>query len=166
MQSVVVQEVHKGEEMPASVRHSMQEMFQEIRRRAFSLFERRGCVHGRDGEDWLQAERDVIWAPDTGLIEREDEFRAHLLVDGLEAGDLCITALPDAILVQAEAGCRREAKWAARTVRLSEKRLFRRLDLPSGIDVDKVTATLDNGTLCITAPKAEQSKLRALAVAA
>jgi hypothetical protein len=31
-----------------------------IRRRAYELFESHGCQHGRDMEDWLQAESEVM----------------------------------------------------------------------------------------------------------
>ena len=32
----------------------------EIRRRAYELYEQRGCVHGFEQEDWAQAEREVL----------------------------------------------------------------------------------------------------------
>jgi len=32
---------------------------EEVARVAYELFERRGCVHGHDLEDWLEAERIV-----------------------------------------------------------------------------------------------------------
>jgi Protein of unknown function (DUF2934) len=32
---------------------------EEIARRAFEIFQSRGSDHGRDFEDWLQAEREV-----------------------------------------------------------------------------------------------------------
>jgi len=32
----------------------------EIRRRAYQLYEERGCAPGREGEDWIVAEREVI----------------------------------------------------------------------------------------------------------
>ncbi|HVO80792.1 MAG TPA: DUF2934 domain-containing protein [Terriglobales bacterium] len=32
----------------------------EIRRRAYELYELRGCAPGRDHEDWLVAEREVM----------------------------------------------------------------------------------------------------------
>lgn len=32
---------------------------EEIRRRAYELHLEGGCVHGRDLDDWLQAERDL-----------------------------------------------------------------------------------------------------------
>lgn len=33
---------------------------EEIRRRAYELYEQRGCAPGRDDEDWLMAEREVL----------------------------------------------------------------------------------------------------------
>jgi hypothetical protein len=32
----------------------------EIRRRAYELYERRGCTPGHENEDWLIAEREVV----------------------------------------------------------------------------------------------------------
>jgi hypothetical protein len=32
---------------------------EEIRRRAYELYEQRGAVHGRDKEDWERAEREL-----------------------------------------------------------------------------------------------------------
>jgi hypothetical protein len=32
----------------------------EIRRRAYELYERRGCEPGHENEDWLVAEREVV----------------------------------------------------------------------------------------------------------
>ena len=33
---------------------------EEIRRRAYELYEERGCVPGQDHSDWVQAEREVL----------------------------------------------------------------------------------------------------------
>jgi hypothetical protein len=33
---------------------------EEIRRRAYELYEARGCTPGRDYEDWLSAEREIL----------------------------------------------------------------------------------------------------------
>jgi hypothetical protein len=32
----------------------------EIRRRAYELYEERGCVHGFEQQDWAQAEREIL----------------------------------------------------------------------------------------------------------
>lgn len=33
---------------------------EEIRRRAYELYEQRGCTPGREHEDWLRAEQEVV----------------------------------------------------------------------------------------------------------
>src|ERR1700752_282072 len=35
----------------------------EIRRRAYELYEKRGCTPGREEEDWFVAEREIIGRP-------------------------------------------------------------------------------------------------------
>jgi hypothetical protein len=42
----------------------------EVARVAYELYERRGCEHGRDREDWLQAEE---------IVRRRNEERAAFL---------------------------------------------------------------------------------------
>ena len=34
----------------------------DIARRAYELYLTRGCEHGHDVEDWLQAERELMWS--------------------------------------------------------------------------------------------------------
>lgn len=41
--------------------HSRPETLEEeIRRRAYELYEQRGCTPGRESEDWLMAEQEVV----------------------------------------------------------------------------------------------------------
>jgi len=44
----------KAQAQPATVTNSG-----EVARRAYDLYLERGCEHGHDVDDWLQAERDV-----------------------------------------------------------------------------------------------------------
>ena len=37
-----------------------QDTLEQIRRRAYELFEQRGCQHGFDEQDWLQAESEIL----------------------------------------------------------------------------------------------------------
>jgi hypothetical protein len=50
--SAVAIEVKKGS--------SSVELEAEIRRRAYELYEQRGCTPGRENEDWLVAEREIL----------------------------------------------------------------------------------------------------------
>ena len=46
---------------------------EEIRRRAFEIYMERGAIHGRDLDDWLQAERELQGTqppPGHGRLER------------------------------------------------------------------------------------------------
>ena len=40
-----------------------------IQKRAYQLFELRGCQHGHDLEDWLQAEADVLGKKTAAVAE-------------------------------------------------------------------------------------------------
>ncbi len=44
---------------PMIVTHHPSPTYDEIARRAFFMFERRGYAHGYDVQDWLQAEREL-----------------------------------------------------------------------------------------------------------
>jgi HSP20 family molecular chaperone IbpA len=130
-------------------------LFDAIRQRAFSLFELRGFSPGRDLDDWLAAEREILWSPPVEMIENEKEFRIQIAVPGCEAKDIQITALPESIVVQTEPVRTHEKEEG--TTHISEigtRKLYRRLDLPSPIDLETITATLDRGLLRLMVPKA------------
>ena len=42
-----------------------------IRIRAYSFYEKRGCEHGHDVEDWLRAEAEIIGKKPAGAAEPE-----------------------------------------------------------------------------------------------
>ena len=44
---------------------------QQIQQRAYELFLERGCEHGRDVEDWLEAERELNELADLKAVETE-----------------------------------------------------------------------------------------------
>jgi HSP20 family molecular chaperone IbpA len=48
----------------------------------------------------------------------------------------------------------------------AERTLFRRIELPDPIDVDKVKANFDKGILMLTAEKAAKPKAKSITVAA
>ena len=151
-----------------SLFESLNELQETIRQRAFGLFSERGTVHGSDTEDWLRAERELVWVPQSETMEDDKQFRLRLIVPGLEAQDLQITAMPDAIIVQAE-GASKEVKEAkdASTVPFKElrgRKLFRRFDFDEPIDPSRTEASLAKGILEIVASKAAPAKQVKVAV--
>jgi hypothetical protein len=47
-------------------RRNTEALQDEIARRAYELYEARGCVDGFDVEDWLQAEQDIVGSTPAG----------------------------------------------------------------------------------------------------
>jgi len=129
-----------------------------IRERAFDLFQHRGETSSSETEDWLQAERDVVWSPASELTDEGKAFSASLAMPGFDAGDIQLSALPDALLIEADSAHSHESEDGDVCFReFSDKQLFRRMNLPERIDVDRVSASLDQGILRITAAKATQT---------
>ena len=58
-------------------------LYDEVRRRAFRLFESRGSQHGHDIDDWLAAERSLVFAPSVELLEGDDQLEMRRRCRGL-----------------------------------------------------------------------------------
>lgn len=154
MSEVTIVKVRQSGEQSASFFDEMQGLADRVRERAFELFERRGASHGSDMDDWLQAERELTWSPESELIEREGTLELRIAVPGFTTHDVRVTAQPQGILIHASVTHQRSQREGG--VRVSEVGLhsvFRRFDLPVPIEVDRIAAILDSGVLTLTAPK-------------
>ena len=164
MSQIAIQKYKDPETTPQTLLQKMEAIVDSIRERAFSLFQSRNGGNGSDLEDWLQAERDVVWSPASELVDGEKEFTARVAVPGFDAKDIHVSALPDSLIVQADSSSTQERKKDNVCFsEFSERELFRHLPLPSPVDVDKVTALLDKGVLQIIAPKAAPKQASASA---
>jgi HSP20 family molecular chaperone IbpA len=154
MSSVAVQKFPKNE-ATAPFFKRVDSLFEEIRKKAFSLFEQRGLRDGRDVEDWLAAEREILWLPPVDLVESDGRFRIRVAAPGFQAKEITVTALPEAIFVEAKSETKEEeTKGEARLLELASRKVYRRIDLPAPIDVEQMTARLENGVLELVAVKA------------
>lgn len=155
MHSVSIRKIHEPETGASSLLEEMDRVAEAIRRRAFDNFLMRGGAFGSDLDDWLLAERELVWTPGAEMTENDKEVTLRVQAPGLEPANIKVTATPDSILIQAEVSHRHEeAKGKVRFCDFAQK-LFRRFDLPEAINVNKVSATLDKGILQIVAAKAQ-----------
>jgi HSP20 family protein len=162
MSQVAISRCKNPETTPQTLLERVEAMTDSIRKRAFNLFQHRNSANGSDLDDWLQAERDVVWSPASELVDDEKELRARIALPGFDAKDILVSAMPDALVIQADATHTHEGKTGnVCFCEFSEKSLFRRLPLPAPVDVDKVTASLDKGILQVTAPKATAKQMTA-----
>jgi HSP20 family protein len=159
MSHIAIAKIHHPEREEPSLLEEMKTWAERVRERAFAIFQRRGSGDGMDVDDWLRAERDLMLAAESELIEKDSQFQLRIAAPGFDEKDVRVTALPDALVVSAESTHRHEKNEGnVHFCEFGEKRLFRRFDLPETIDVDKVAAQLDKGILRVTAAKARQAK--------
>lgn len=162
MAQVSVEKWNEVAAVPTTLIEQIHGIGEAIRQRAFGLFQNRNGGNGSDLEDWLQAERDMIWSPTAELADGEKDYRARLALPGFEEKDIHVSAMPDAVVVQADSSHTHEGtNGDVRYCEFSDKKLFRRIELPGPVDVDKVSASLDKGILQVVAPKMAEKQLRA-----
>ena len=75
-------------------------LLNNVRERAYELFERRGRNHGYDVDDWLRAEAELGALPTATIEETETEVRIRVERSRLSAKELKVYAEPQAITVE------------------------------------------------------------------
>jgi len=166
MSEVKIQRVAKAEDRSLPVFGETEAMLRRIEQRAFELFAARGYGHGHSLEDWLSAEREICW-PAAELVEADKEFELSVSLPGYEPAEIAVTATPRELIVHARtrAEHKDEARKGGAQLRWSEFRsndVYRRIELPSEVDVATVSATLKHGLLKIVATKIATQPAKAL----
>lgn len=155
MSTVAVQKIREADQSRPLLQETIQ-LLDRVRTRAFELFENRGRTPGSEIGDWLQAEKEVFRVPDMELSEGEWAFQLEIALPGFDAGDIRVAALPDALIVEGQAAHQhRNTHGTIHLCEFGERRVFRRIPLPKPIDVDHVSANLENGLLRVRAAKTE-----------
>jgi HSP20 family protein len=159
MTQVAVKKVNNGSKETLPVFGELAKRFDAIERRAFDLFEGRGRELGRELEDWLKAEHEVLGWPAAELSEKDGAYQVQIALPGFEAKEVEVTATPSEIVVHAAA--KQEKRGEKDKVLWSEfgsNDVYRRFELPNPIHADNVTANIENGILQIKAPEIAKPK--------
>lgn len=120
-------------------------------RRAYQRFEGRGGNDGRDFDGRLQAERQILGAPASEVVEKEDLLVLYLLLAGFTPEEAAVMAGPNGVLLRAgtapDEGVSRDGR--------DQPAVMRRFAFATAVDVDSVAATLNKGGLTINAPRTD-----------
>jgi HSP20 family protein len=167
MPQLDVQKVRKPNDRTLPIFAEFDQLAERIRMQAYNLFAHRGAGEGHALDDWLTAEREVCW-PAAELAEREGDFVLNVALAGFETGDIAVTATPREIIVKA--GHEHEQKSADKAepkLRWTEFRsnnVFRRVELPAPVEVEKIAASFENGLLKIVAPKLQPAESKQIEI--
>ena len=133
----------------------VQDVSNSIARRAFEIFEDRGRAFGHDLEDWLRAESELLHPMRLDIAESDDAVTVRAEVPGFSAKELEVGVEPHRLTISGK----REVKEDRTNKRTAysehcRNQIFRTIDLPAEVDSSKVTATLKDGVLELSMPKA------------
>jgi len=133
--------------------------FDAIKQRAFDLFERRGSRPGHDLEDWLAAEHQLLASPASELSENDGVYQMRVALPGFTPQEIEVTATPSEIVMHAfhKNGKTTEENHVLWT-EFGATDVYRSFVVTNPINVDKVTASIDNGLLRINAPEIAKPK--------
>ena len=138
--------------------HALLERFnklsEQISRRAYEIFEKRGKTFGHDLEDWFEAESEILPPLQLRIKETNDALAVEAETPEFSAKELEVSLEPWRLKISGKKQAREEQKRGETTYQ--EQRtdeLLRVIDLPAEIDRTKATATLKNGLLEIRLPK-------------
>ena len=159
MAEAAIQKTQDGTKSIWSTFDDTRKLFDELQQRAFHLFQERGGGDGMALDDWFRAEREMLEIPVSEMTEDEKEIHVRAAAPGLKAKDIEVTATPRELVIRGETSERNNGKKGkTRFSEFSERRMFRRYELPADVDVDKIKADLKDGMLTIDMAKAEPAK--------
>ena len=113
---------------------------------------------GREGglplDDWLVAEREVIWRPALDVRQSDDSYVVEAAVAGLEPRQIDVRVAPNDVLISADVHHDHARTANVLLCEFNAGPLFRSYHFDRPIDPERVTADYKNGLLRITAPLA------------
>ncbi len=121
-----------------TISDEIEQMYDEITRRAYEIFQQRGGNSTLDLEDWLTAERELLSKPNVRVEEKKGQIVVTVYLGKISLQELHILITPHAMLVHAPSST-------------GMKKLFRAIQFPLRIDVTKAEASYGEGCLILTA---------------
>lgn len=110
-------------------------------------------------------DRSSIWGFPLDVTEADEHFTVKAAVPGMNPDDLDITISDNVLTIKGET--QDEEVREDEKVHLRERRFgsfMRSISLPTPVESDNVTATVENGILTLQIPKAEAVKPKRIAV--
>jgi HSP20 family protein len=139
-----------------SIREDLEAVQQRVTARAHQLFRERGGELGRALDDWIRAERELIWRPAVDLTEKNGELCLEMAVAGVEAKDLDIRLTAHDVVVTAPTHHHhRDDGTKVLVCEFKGGHLFRSLRFPRPVNPSNARADYHNGLLRLTVPVAE-----------
>ena len=139
---------------PQAIYSRVNELYDEISRRAFELFEGDGRILGRDLDHWFKAEAELLHPAHVQIKESGEAIVVNAEVPGFNANELQLSLEPRRLTISGkkQSGSEERKGNVVYSERCSNE-LLRLIELPVEVNVSRASAILNNGILELTAPK-------------
>jgi HSP20 family molecular chaperone IbpA len=124
----------------SSILDEVENVYDDVTRKAYEKFISRGRVGVLDIDDWLEAEREILMKPEARLIEKRRHFIVRLHLPRVDPSDVRILATQDDLVVQSSS-------------RYAGARLFKTVHFPEKIDLRRVRSSWIGEKLVVLALK-------------
>ena len=134
---------------PETLLWEVQQVQLEVARRAYELFELRGCEHGHDWEDWFRAESEVLRPVSLVISEDDDRVSVRANVSGFTENELKVALEPRRLIVL---GKKRGTSTQTEQRELGSAQIYPvqlvcMVDLPAEVLVQDSVVDFENGLL-------------------
>ncbi len=140
------------------------EILNALERRAYEIFEARGRASGRELDDWLQAESELLCPLKLEVRETQNALILRGQLTGFGADEFEIKIQRNALIIAGQKKPASSPKGSG-PAGPHAKRIYRRLELPVPVVRERVTANFREGVLDVILPK-ETRKLEVKSMAA
>src|SRR5262249_16081466 len=125
----------------------IEKVYDDITEKAYERFLERHGTYSLDIDDWLAAEKQLLWKPPVELMDKRDVFVVRVGLSGIDPSSIDVLATAEDVLIQSrEETCR--------------PRIFRAVHFPVPVVPVQIHGTYVNQTLLLIAPKAVIPKQR------
>jgi HSP20 family protein len=143
---------------PETLLDRFQKLSEQISRRAYEIFEGNGRAFGKDLEHWFKAESEILHPVHLRLAEKAGALTVDAEVPGFEPKDLEVSIEGRRLTISGKKETKEEQKKGTTIYQEQcSNQLLRVIELPSEVESAKATATLKNGLLEISVPKAAKA---------
>jgi HSP20 family protein len=136
---------------------------QQLAKRAFQLFEERGCENGHDLDDWFKAETELLTPIPIQVKETAREIRIKAQVREFNEDEVAFNLEKNRLAIQ---GIKQTDSNNVTQSESEVRMIYGNISLPSEVVPQKAHATLKNGTLEIVAPRSATEIAKTIAVSA
>jgi len=131
---------------PEDLQWEMQGVQLAIARRAYELFEARGCEHGHDWEDWFRAESEFLRPVSISIQESADWISVRANVLGFDENELRVSIEPRRISILGKKEGSATGTLGAKPIDWVPDQILQFIDLATEVTAEDAVVELQAGS--------------------